>query len=200
MVDLVWVKFQGRNSKTGTLARIVGKNRISINSLIKSQETQDRKITILKNIVQNIQKNVVKNIQNIQKDVVQNVQKNIVQNIQKNIVEDNQKNIVQNNIAQNTQKNIVEDNQKNIVQNNIVQNTQKNIVGDKIKINAIEKTQKIQDRKITILKNISRNRQSNIGQKIPDSDGSNIEKSLMETNQILCSDSARIDEIFCTQI
>ena len=147
---------QEGNSKTGTLARIVGKNRISINSLIKSQETQDRKITILKNIVQNIQKNVVKNIQNIQKDVVQNVQKNIV-----------------------------EDNQKNIVQNNIAQNTQKNIVGDKIKINAIEKTQKIQDRKITILKNISRNRQSNIGQKLPDSGESNIEKSLMETNQIL---------------
>ena len=39
---------QGGTSKIGTLAKIVRKNRISINSLIKSQETQDRKITILK--------------------------------------------------------------------------------------------------------------------------------------------------------
>ena len=121
---------QEGNSKTGTLARIVGKNRISISSLIKSQETQDRKITILKNIVQNIQKNVVQN--------------NIVQSVQKNIVEGNQ--------------------------------------NDKIGTLTILARE---DGKITILKNISRNRQSNIGQKLPDSDGGNIEKSLMETNQIL---------------
>ena len=57
--------------------------------------------------------------------------------------------------------------------------------GNKIKINQIEKSQKIQDEKITRLKNISQNRQSNIGQKLPDSGGSNIEKSLTETNQIL---------------
>jgi len=57
--------------------------------------------------------------------------------------------------------------------------------GNKIKINAIEKSQKIQDEKITILKNISQNTQSNIGQKLPDSGGSNIEQSLAETNQIL---------------
>ena len=59
---------QGGTSKIGTLAKIVRKNRISINSLIKSQETQDRKIksqetqdrkiTILKNIAQTRQQNI----------------------------------------------------------------------------------------------------------------------------------------------
>ena len=49
---------QGGTSKIGTLAKIVRKNRISINALTKSQETQDRKITILKNIAQTRQQNV----------------------------------------------------------------------------------------------------------------------------------------------
>ena len=56
---------------------------------------------------------------------------------------------------------------------------------NRISINSLVKSQKTQDEKITILKNISQNRQSNIGQKLPDSGGSNIEKSLTETNQIL---------------
>ena len=56
---------------------------------------------------------------------------------------------------------------------------------NRISINSLVKSQKTQDEKITILKNISKNRQSNIGQKLPGSDGSNIEKSLAETNQIL---------------
>ena len=52
---------QGGTSNIGTLAKIVRKNRISINSLIKSQETQDRKITIIKNIIQTQKQNVGKN-------------------------------------------------------------------------------------------------------------------------------------------
>ena len=43
---------QGGTSKVGTLAKIVRKNRISINSLVKSQEVQDEKIIELKNISQ----------------------------------------------------------------------------------------------------------------------------------------------------
>ena len=56
---------------------------------------------------------------------------------------------------------------------------------NRISINSLVKSQKTQDEKITILKNISQNTQSNIGQKLPDSGGSNIEQSLAETNQIL---------------
>ena len=56
---------------------------------------------------------------------------------------------------------------------------------NRISINSLVKSQKTQDEKITILKNISKNTQSNIGQKLPGSGGSNIEKSLAETNQIL---------------
>jgi len=51
---------QGGTSKIGTLAKIVRKNRISINSLVKSQEVQDEKITRLKNIVQTKQQNIGK--------------------------------------------------------------------------------------------------------------------------------------------
>ena len=51
---------QGGTSKVGTLAKIVRKNRISINSLVKSQEVQDEKITRLKNISQIKQQNAGK--------------------------------------------------------------------------------------------------------------------------------------------
>ena len=56
---------------------------------------------------------------------------------------------------------------------------------NRISINSLVKSQETQDKKITILKNISQNRQNNIGQKLPGSDKGNIEKSLAETNQIL---------------
>tara|TARA_B100002019_G_scaffold270319_1_gene263819 strand:+ start:397 stop:2058 length:1662 start_codon:yes stop_codon:yes gene_type:complete len=49
---------QEGTSNAGTLARIVRKNRILINSLVKSQETQDRKITIIKNIIQTQKQNI----------------------------------------------------------------------------------------------------------------------------------------------
>ena len=51
---------QAGTSKVGTLAKIVRKNRISINSLVKSQEVQDRKITIIKNIIRTKQQNAGK--------------------------------------------------------------------------------------------------------------------------------------------
>jgi len=51
---------KGGTSKVGTLAKIVRKNRISINSLVKSQEVQDEKITRLKNISQIKQQNAGK--------------------------------------------------------------------------------------------------------------------------------------------
>ena len=51
---------KGGTSKVGTLAKIVRKNRISINSLVKSQEIQDEKITRLKNISQIKQQNAGK--------------------------------------------------------------------------------------------------------------------------------------------
>lgn len=51
---------KGGTSKVGTLAKIVRKNRISINSLVKSQEVQNEKITRLKNISQIKQQNAGK--------------------------------------------------------------------------------------------------------------------------------------------
>ena len=51
---------KGGTSKVGTLAKIVRKNRISINSLVKSQEVQNEKITRLKNISQIKQPNAGK--------------------------------------------------------------------------------------------------------------------------------------------
>ena len=56
---------------------------------------------------------------------------------------------------------------------------------NRISINSLEKSQEVQDEKITRLKNIAKIRQQNVGKKLPDSNGSNIEKSLAETNQIL---------------
>ena len=96
---------QGGTSNAGTLARIVRKNRISINSLVKSQETQDRKITIIKNIIQNQQQNIgkklptgdkqtqdknisiIKNIQSVEK---QNIDRSDKGNIEKSLAETNQ--------------------------------------------------------------------------------------------------------------
>ena len=74
---------QGGTSNAGTLARIVRKNRISINSLVKSQETQDRKITIIKNIIQNQQQNIGKKLPTGDKqtqDKKITISKNIIRN------------------------------------------------------------------------------------------------------------------------
>ena len=66
---------QGGTSKVGTLAKIVRKNRISINSLVKSQEVQNEKITRLKNISQIKQQNVDKKLKNISQIKQQNAGK-----------------------------------------------------------------------------------------------------------------------------
>jgi hypothetical protein len=42
---------QGGTSKIVTLAKIVRKNKISINSLVKDKEGQDKKISTIKNII-----------------------------------------------------------------------------------------------------------------------------------------------------
>ncbi len=96
---------QGGTSNIGSLAKIVRKNRISINSLIKSQETQDRKITIIKNIIQNQQQNVGKKLptapeqtqdkkitipKNIELSGKQNIGQRDEGNIEKSLAETNQ--------------------------------------------------------------------------------------------------------------
>jgi len=53
---------QGGTSKIGTLAKIVKKNRIKINSIEKSQEVQDEKITRIKDIIKTKQQNVGKKL------------------------------------------------------------------------------------------------------------------------------------------
>ena len=95
---------QGGTSNIGTLAKIVRKNRISINSLIKSQETQDRKITIIKNIIQTQKQNVGKKLptapeqtqdkkitipKNIELSGKQNIGQSDKGNIEKSLVETN---------------------------------------------------------------------------------------------------------------
>ena len=49
---------QGGISKIGTLAKIVRKNTIDINSLVKSKKNQNKKITIIKNIIKNQQSTI----------------------------------------------------------------------------------------------------------------------------------------------
>ncbi len=70
---------QGGTSKIGTLAKIVRKNRISINSIEKSQEVQNEKITRIKNIIKTKQQNVGKKLPGSTDD-----------NIQKSLTETNQ--------------------------------------------------------------------------------------------------------------
>ena len=53
---------QGGTSKIGTLAKIVKKNRIKINSIEKSQEVQDEKITKIKDIIKTKQQNIGKKL------------------------------------------------------------------------------------------------------------------------------------------
>jgi len=94
---------QGGTSKIGTLAKIVRKNRISINSLEKSQEVQDEKITRLKNIAKIRQQNVGKKLpdsngSNIEKSLAKIRQQNVGKklpdsngsNIEKSLAETNQ--------------------------------------------------------------------------------------------------------------
>ena len=66
---------QGGTSKIGTLAKIVKKNRIKINSIEKSQEVQDEKITKIKDIIKTKQQNIDKKLpgssDNIQKSLTE---------------------------------------------------------------------------------------------------------------------------------
>lgn len=62
---------QGGTSKIGTLARIVRKNRININSLIKSKKNQNKKITIIKNIIKNQQSTIGQKIPGSNQDNLQ---------------------------------------------------------------------------------------------------------------------------------
>ena len=66
---------QGGTSKIGTLAKIVKKNRIKINSIEKSQEVQDEKITKIKDIIKTKQQNIGKKLpgssDNIQKSLTE---------------------------------------------------------------------------------------------------------------------------------
>ena len=54
-----------------------------------------------------------------------------------------------------------------------------------ININSLVKSKKNQNKKITIIKNIIKNQQSTIGQKIPGSSQDNLQKTLAETNKLL---------------
>jgi len=63
-------------------------------------------------------------------------------------------------------------------------NLAKIVKKNRIKINSIEKSQEVQDEKITKIKDIIKTKQQNVGKKLPGS-SDNIEKSLAETNKIL---------------
>ena len=63
-------------------------------------------------------------------------------------------------------------------------NLAKIVKKNRIKINSIEKSQEVQDEKITKIKDIIKTKQQNVGKKLPGG-SDNIEKSLAETNKIL---------------
>ena len=85
---------QGGTSKIVTLAEIVRKNKISINSLVKDKEGQDKKISTIKNIIKNQQSKIGKKIpgsdqDNLYKTLVEtnkllvDIQKQLVKSITK---------------------------------------------------------------------------------------------------------------------
>ena len=85
---------QGGTSKIGTLTKIVRKNRISINSLVKDKVGQDKKISIIKNIIKNQQSKIGQKIpgsdqDNLYKTLVEtnklliDIQKQLVKSISK---------------------------------------------------------------------------------------------------------------------
>ena len=93
---------QGGISKIGTLARIVRKNTININSLVKSKENQNKKITIIKNIIKNQQSTIGQKIpgsnqDNLYKTLVEtnkllvDIQKQLVDSITKDTLDSEEK-------------------------------------------------------------------------------------------------------------
>ena len=115
---------QEGTSNAGTLARIVRKNRISINSLVKSQETQDKKITIIKNIIQNQQQNIGKKLPDNNKS---KIEKSLIDPLVKYQENQDRKISILKNISQNRQSNIgkkLPDSDKNNIEKSLAETNQ----------------------------------------------------------------------------